>query len=787
MEHHTITEYIVNCRQIRLSTSEILSSPDFHLIAVLEGNSSCTQDSRTFHASCYQLFGIPSARFTAEHCIAFHLILKPEFLLDYLDNTFFFTRDSVILPKETESRLHRLLCRYAALEADADASRLFLKASVLYELLDLLAEQSPSSTPISSNLPLYQKITAYMNVNYSRPIGLSDTAKHFHITPQYLSRIMNLHAGSTFRNCLDELRRKKAEAYLTYTRLSSADICERTGLTADSDVFSAASHMSNLAFPQKHAFGEEIPILPQDFAAYFDTVPFSITNHPCPDTMKEREITFDMDSGRSLFCHSFFKLINLGYASQLKTQGIEPLLKALLNKIPFTYGRICRITDLISQNIAGNKKLYDYTSVFSLLDIVIENRMLPFLELGNKTLLIQVTAAEHDSHALQAPTDSVPYYDSLLELLPEFLQACLNRYGQECFDQWKFEISYTFTEPNEIESFRFPHFVEYFQKIYRIIRYYSPCCQIGGPGFNDWGSTSVLRYYLEAFSQQKHIPDFLTAYLYPMEKVGRGRYVISSDADIIKKRLKIFQTETAVLYPNRDIWITEFNSNLSSRSHLNDLSYQASFLAKTFLNTLNAGIKAIGYYLLSDAPLRYSDSLDFLFGGWGLYTDTLIPKPSCHAFEMFSLLGNYLVKQDDDYILTKDSNGSFQLLVNHYAHPVQKYLDENIKLEDIKKPGLDMFAFPEDACFSFIFTHIPPGNYLVKEYRISSTSCCLFHQWENMGFLTPAREQELNDLRRLSLLTPGLSVCPVRENEPLDIRCCLTEPQLRLYLIEQYS
>ena len=52
------------------------------------------------------------------------------------------------------------------------------------------------------------------------------------------------------------------------------------------------------------------------------------------------------------------------------------------------------------------------------------------------------------------------------------------------------------------------------------------------------------------------------------------------------------------MFPDTEIWVTEFNSNLSSRNSLNDSEYQAAYLAKEDPSSADAlRISAMGYYL----------------------------------------------------------------------------------------------------------------------------------------------------------------------------------------------
>ena len=322
-------------------------------------------------------------------------------------------------------------------------------------------------------------------------------------------------------------------------------------------------------------------------------------------------------------------LINLGYAVNLRSQNLDSALNRTSNELNFRYARICRITDLISESRSGGRSFYDFSAVFSLLDSLEIRGIIPFLELGNKAFQIQETT--DISLTPVSPVASKDYYQHLLDVLPHFLRACINHYGQENFDNWCFEISFMYTDDAERERFGIVQYAEMFRRIYLLIRSFSASCRIGGPGFNDWSDVSKIRQTIQLITSHGVTPDFFSAYSYPIQINSEGRSSLSDEDKMSFERIRRFTEIARQMVPGCEIWITEFNSNLSSRNYLNDSVYQAVYIIKLILEVCALKINALAYYLLSDTPLRYLDSLEFLFGGWGLITDNDIPKPSFQA------------------------------------------------------------------------------------------------------------------------------------------------------------
>ena len=481
------------------------------------------------------------------------------------------------------------------------------------------------------------------------------------------------------------------------------------------------------------------------------------------------------------------KLINLGYAVDLINHDIESQLQKVQSLSAFEYGRICGIIDTISSFHTTDDILYDFTDTLYLLDILIRQNILPFLELGNKQFMIQENMMSYISSDQLMNSDE--YFKNLLSVLPSFLHACVNRYGEDAVSSWRFEVSYPYTFFSEREEFTFRKYLVYFRKIASLIHHILPSAQIGGPGFNDWDnddSAAVIQSMLRAFRTNHVTPDFITAYNYSMKHDDTQKTYITEDPETFHKRLSVFSSLVHESYPRMDIWITEFNSNLSSRTYINDMSYQAVFLAKSLTDILSSNISAMGYYLLSDLPLRYDDTYDFLFGGWGLFSDTRIAKPSFHIYTMMQTLGHYLLKNGKEYIITANSAGSYQLFFFQYDHFRPEVLDRNIAKEELKKPE-DIFFLHPDKHYQVRLKDVPPGIYFIKKFTVSISDGNVFHEWEKVQYLNWNRQYEYDDFAYLSAMRPEIQVITVLPGHPVTLSVTTSSLSAHLYLIEWHS
>ena len=650
------------------------------------------------------------------------------------------------------------------------------KTSCVLRILQLLIDAGlPDESvpeplvPLSPRrLALYRSLAACIRERGTNRIHQAEAAELLGITPQYLGHFVKEATGMTFREFSLALNEERK---LLISSFQKDEIRPGAGRQAS---FSGDEVPALPAYP-----GDEVPALP----AYPDRGGYRTAAGSEAPPFRSTGVYAKINPVHELPLF-FRRLINLGYAANLRNLDLDSALNRIQKEIGFTFGRICRITDLIRSGTVCGQSYYDFSPVFALLDSLIAHNMTPFLELGNKSFLIQETTTL--SYTPVSPTDTREYYTQLLIILPEFAKACINHYGQARFDEWYFEISYMYTDDAARERFGLVQYASMFRKIYSVLRSFSPSCRIGGPGFNDWSDPARIRQMVKLMSSQDFTPDFYSAYIYPVVKDSQGSLSISEDPDTGISRIRAFAETVRSADADRELWITEFNSNLSSRSFLNDSPYQAVYIVRMMAGALQLGISALGYYLLSDAPLRYLDSLDFLFGGWGLLSDRGIPKPSFHAYRMLDMLGHYLIRSSENCIITANSRGSFQLLVFRYRHPGGVWLHSNVTKEDLALPQA-VFGQSGADRFRISVEDVLKGTYLVKEYRIADGHADLYSAWRSLDFLYPPNAVTLQELALKSALVPRIRVCRLSEGEPFVTEMTLSGTELRFVSVELYT
>lgn len=779
---------IRNCHVLAISDRFLFRSSGVTLFAILSGRLSLDEKQTLSSGTIFFCFPGETPPHPSEPCILLSLGLDNVFFLDQIPELMEFP-SSPCVPGHTDELFSRLRSyAHSFLTGGCSSCQTYALAFLLLEALlcerpafgvvSALSGKEPffvSSRPASRSTLLLQDVLDYTQKNLANDIGLSGVSAHFSCSPQYLSEIIKEYLGTTFQKYLRALRLKKAASYVRYTDLCDHTIVTRLHLKTKEVTPLRSEWDPYVPLPENSGFHA----LNREAALAFLSAP-SDPGSTVPDTERV-SLTSETDS-RILF-PVWNQLINLGYASAFRDAQISRQMIWIQKQIHFHYGRICRIFDLVTSYLAGNKRIYDFNPVFRIFDICIANDIYPFIELGNKRMRIQFT--QHESVITDFPDDEEEHFQHVLNILPSFICASINRYGYDSVSKWMFEVSSPVYESlGETTDFTTYKYIQYFCRIKELINSYVPECRVGGPGFNNWASIGEFERLVVQFCSAPCMPDFFTSYLYSVEKDDSASS-LSPDPDILEKRMRLLMGVIESICPGRELWITEFNSNLSSRNYLNDSCYQALFITHSLFAAIRCGVKAMGYYLMSDIPLRYVDTTDLLFGGWGLFSDSNLPKPSFHAWRLFSMLGREQSAMNENCIITRSANDACQCLLYHYEHVAPDYCGKNITREDFFLSDQLFKRRPSDS-LRLVFPALPPGYYLTTRYVISARQSNLLFQWYQLHFLTPVREKDLELLRQQSELIPETACIEVAPDVPLMLDCTLSHQEIQLITIEPF-
>jgi len=341
--------------------------------------------------------------------------------------------------------------------------------------------------------------------------------------------------------------------------------------------------------------------------------------------------------------------------------------------------------------------VHTFSYVDKVFDFLIDLGVRPFVELGfmPRELATQTeTVFWWGAHA-SPPNDM----DRWVELVVRSVEHWIERYGLAEVREWRFEV---WNEPNLVPHFWTGTKTEYFElygRTVQAIKAIDPELKVGGP------STSVFvpdnRYagetedrsaehataaasdpdaldwrpvWIEDFlvwCAERDLPvDFISTHLYPTdfafgangEAVSLTRYADATPDDLTVLRRLIGESA----YPDAEVHITEWSSSPSSRDHIHDTVFAATYITRAYLRSADLA-DSISYWTFTDIFEEGGAGLGPFHGGFGLVNEQGIHKPTFHAFAMLNRLGDRLIASTARGVVSQHSaTGDLAALFYNY-------------------------------------------------------------------------------------------------------------------------
>ncbi len=613
-----------------------------------------------------------------------------------------------------------------------------------------------------------QEIIQYIDENYASAITLSSLAENLYLSPQYLSKFIKQHFNKTFFDYLNQVRIQHALSDICYTDISITKIAFNNGfpnLTAFNKVFkdfyqdtpsnyrrSFQNNRHNKPSAQVPTTVDSLsPVDTKDAVAYMDT----LSQH---DSLSQGEFLSDTHhyivrgdaKQKYALKNPFLEMINGGFAINMMSSDFQEQLKRTLEWIHFKYIRFIGILDNeILPDLCDNQE-YNFSNVNVILDFLYQQNIFPMLELSSKPKKTTVVATT-SGFLVDIPV-SHAFPDHHYKKLEALLRHCINRYGLEYVRQWKFEVWAMHTDfLRYLETPK--QYATRFGKIRQVLLKHIPNPCIGGPGFNTSASMRVLGEYIQELILQNQPLSFVSFYLFPYlertednvsQNIGLEDYVLlSSDKDVLPKRIHSV-TEALQQYFSQvpPIYITEYNSDLAGKNHINDSCFQSTFICKAFLN-LRTRVDIIGYWLLCDLVEEYASYASTKGGGIGLLNDIGQRKPAFFSYIFLDHLKNQYLCSGDNYIVTSSQKDYYEILVFNYAHVSQYYCLNHSDRVNVENTYTIFDSVPTQN-MEFQLTNLEPGQYKIKRFLLNRDHGSYLDRMAHMWFQGNLSFERLN-------------------------------------------
>ncbi|WP_149202469.1 GH39 family glycosyl hydrolase [Actinotalea subterranea] len=340
--------------------------------------------------------------------------------------------------------------------------------------------------------------------------------------------------------------------------------------------------------------------------------------------------------------------------------------------------------------------VHTYAYVDKVFDAILDAGARPFVELGfmPRELATQTETLFWWKAHCSPPTDMAAW----VELVTTTVRHWIERYGLDEVLTWPFEV---WNEPNLVPHFWTGTRTEYFE-LYeataRAIKGIDPRLKVGGPSSSvfvpdarydgEQHDRSVEAATAEApdpdalpwkpvwinelieYCAERDLPiDFLSTHLYPTDYAfdtqGVGR-PISRGRDATRNDLLALRAIIAESpYPDAEVHITEWSTSPSSRDHMHDTVFAATYIARALLQCHDLA-ESISYWTFTDVFEEGGGGIGPFHGGFGFVNEQGIHKPTFHAMAMLNRLGPTLALQTEHGVLTRTAEGGVAAVLFNY-------------------------------------------------------------------------------------------------------------------------
>lgn len=652
-------------------------------------------------------------------------------------------------------------------------------------------------------------ILKYIKQNYNQQISLYDVAKSQYLTPEYLSKFFKTQMNITFTKYLNEFRLSQAVKELIQTDNSVTKIAMQHGfpnLAAFNKIFKEKYNVTPAEY--RNQIRKKQTTIDESEKLYLETINIEYEKaiEHLQEYIEEEELNIKDKEKDSMISnniivdvneikgeqinHSWSNMINLGYAPDGLRFDFQQHLIDIQNTIKFKYARFQGIfSDEMLFDTDQNERDFDYnfTKIDKLIDFLYSIGMKPFIELGNKAKVLNLTSEKILYYKNPSINNGGKEYFNLLK---KFIEHCISRYGIDEVSQWYFEIWKEGEKKYVIWDGNFEKYMDYFQNCYNIIKQLVPNAKVGGPGINPELNLNWMIELLRQWEKREIMPDFFSAVLYPYDTVEEKkpdignnllRLIYSTDKDYNKFYLdKIRKILKASGSSISELHVTEWNCSISHRHPANDTTFKASYIIKSVIDTLDIA-NSFGYWFCSDLSGELKDSKTLLYGDMGLISRDGIRKPGFFAFWMLTRLGNVLVSKGDGYIITRKSSYKYEIITYNYKHFDYFYcLNEEISVSIDRYYSI--FEDYQNLHLNIYLKGVRTGRYRVKKYTLNRRHGSILDEWIKMNGISNLRKDEINYLKQICV--PKQTIFYVECIDELKIESILEPHEVNLYEIE---
>ncbi len=618
----------------------------------------------------------------------------------------------------------------------------------------------------------------YIQNHYLDKLSLKDAAEAASCTPTYFSKLFKTTMGISFSGYLMELRLSSAWHALVYTREPIEKIAFDNGFAnapAFSRAFKAKYHCPpgtcRKQFKEQSERSTDAAKTKMQPAPALHFTESANTAAEIPTPQLTAAITqvesghLDVHTARSsLLSRIFQKIFPLCDLNMLLYSKNQALIADFQEKCAFEYIYLRGIfqSELgIYTHFPGNRPIFNFERLDSVLDFVLSLHLKPIIDLGSmpKELADEGKFINFFEYTLGRPKDDHAWE----QLIIETIRHIQSTYGRKTVEEWLF---YTWISPVnpvlDVFGIEQKNFFEFYEKTYKAVKKCNAHLNFGSVQMDieDIDRPEYVQWYVD-FSEYCRSndcePAFIQAAWYPEQrqsKNGRLQHIPEKDISV---RWDNFQKLLVRLGWNRQpLYLHEYGVTRSRKAYINDRIEAAAGIAQTLLQLSNY-VDGCCYCSFMDHPLTQFQLTQIFYGSNGLVTYNGIKKGAYKVFRLFTDLGHKVLFLTHNSIVTTDGERILGVLCNYNAPG--EYGSDQLQLSDtygILPAGQERYQKNPDSTagmcrrFEFTLTGLDSSQYLLTEYILDAENGCAWHKWHSLGDYPGINQEDVRYINRIN-------------------------------------
>lgn len=670
---------------------------------------------------------------------------------------------------------------------EKDGRSLVCLNSIYYQLVEQLVENfSKYKEEGSKNFDTERvnDIVRYINANFRNQISLNDLAERMYLSPTYVSRYIKKKLGKNLMEYLTDIRLESAVGELETTEKTIVRIALDNGfpnVTSFNKAFKEHYGQTPTQYQENIAAGKLHPKKEEQIAPGTD---LKIKNYiasinESPSCFDEIHTDFRVDATSVHYISkNWNRLINIGRVSMLLRSDIQEHVIYLKKKLGFEYTRIWDLYDEeLSLNI-NQKKRPNFSKLDKAFDFLIKNQMKPYIELGFKPVYLRESFSTYLIYKEREILFKDPLdYGRFLEAM---LTHFVNRYGLYEVSQWTFE---QWVDPRLIIDGEPLQYFRTFEVAWNVIKNIVPDAKVGGC-FDRENGTISFESLIRKWSKRNIQPDFISLYCYHARANEATKewdsFLVENaqKADFFKQYIKAHKKLMQSIGMQMPLYVSEYNLTPINRNILNDSCFKGAYIMKVIMD-MYTEVEMMGYWFGSDLLTQGENAPHLLEGGCGLLSYDGIRKPAFYAIDFMNRLGNYLLGQRENIMISFDGYEKYVIVCHNYKHVGSQYFmneETSFSVDTMQS----LFPDLSKLKMNVEIRNVKNGRYYVKTHSVNSKHGSVQDEWNRMGYIEEPSLQDISYLASISI--PHISIYEIQvTNNILEITLEL-EPQEIQYI-----